>query len=148
MSRETRWLWEIYLFVYLGIVCADAYNFFAAHTPKHIYLQILHSFHPVLWTTYILNLLQTAFSVLHILPLALYIFQIPLFQPRLWRYLLIIRLAFDLTGHSYEMNTILSMRHADPMAGSLGLLFVILPYLPSYLGCYRYAFRRENWLKA
>lgn len=143
MSVKGRWIAEAYFVLFVGLTVRKACNFFAPHSPSHLYFEFLYVFDPVFWGLYSLNLLQIVLNLLHALPLLLYIWRIPLLRPRFWRYLLILRLIFDITGHSYEMNHLVSMYHADPLLCLLVFLSSISPYIPSYVACWRYAFGTE-----
>ncbi len=144
MPNKTKWLWEIYLPFFFILAVGRAVSFFAPQTPEHLYFKILYSFNPVFYTTYSLSLIQVILTVVHGLPLSLYTFRVRLLRPKLWQYLFLLRVIFDLTGHSYEMNTIVSMYHVSPGVCALTVLFAVLPYLPSYWACYAYAFRQEK----
>lgn len=144
MSNRTKWLWEIYLPFFFILAVGRAVSFFAPQTPEHLYFKILYAFNPVFYISYSLSLIQIVLTLLHGLPLALYTFRVRWLKPRLWQYLLILRVIFDLTGHPYEMNTVVSMYHTSPQLCALTILFAVLPYLPSYWACYAYAFRQEK----
>ena len=146
MPDKTKWLWEIYLPFFFILAVGRAVSFFAPQTPEHLYFKILYSFNPVFYISYSLSLIQIVLTLLHGLPLALYTFRVRWLPPRFWQYLLILRVIFDLTGHPYEMNTVVSMYHTSPRLCALTILFAVLPYLPSYWACYAYAFRKEKSL--
>lgn len=144
MPNKLRWLWEIYLPFYFILAAGRAVSFFAPQTPEHLYFKILYSFNPVFYIPYSLSLVQILLTLAHGLPLTLYTFRVRLFKPKFWQYLLILRAIFDLCGHPYEMNTVVSMCHASPKICALTVLFAVLPYLPSYWACYAYAFRQKK----
>jgi len=144
MPLKTRWIWEGYLVLIIALAAGKAYNFFSPRSPQHLYFQILYYFHPLFFIPYFLTLAQILFNILHCLPLALYIYRIPLSQPQVWKCLFMLRVIFDLTGHPYEMNTLVSIYHADPPICLLTLLLAVFPSIPSYWACWRYAFRREK----
>lgn len=143
MPNRTKWLWEIYLPFFVILAMGRAVSFFAPQTPEHLYFKILYSFNPVFYISYSLSLIQIILTLIHGIPLVLFTFRIPLLKPKFWQYLLILRVIFDLTGHPYEMNTVVSMYHASPRICALTILLAILPYLPSYWACCAYAFRQD-----
>ena len=143
MPNRTKWLWEVYLPFFVILALGRAVSFLAPQTPEHLYFKILYSFNSVFYISYSLSLAQVVLTLIHILPLALYTFRAPFLSPRLWQYLFILRAIFDLTGHPYEMNTIVSMYHTSPQICALTVLLAVLPYLPSYWAGYAYAFRQD-----
>lgn len=141
MSAKGRWIAEAYFVLFVALTVRKAYNFFAPHSPNYLFFEFLYTFDPVFFGLYFLNLIQIVLNLFHALPLLLYILHIPLYRPRFWRYLLIFRLIFDITGHSYELNHLVAMYYADPLVCLLVFLSSVSPYIPSYVACYRYAFR-------
>lgn len=143
-DSKPQFFWEIYFWLYLVLVWGKIYNLFAPATAQHLYFRVLQAFHPVFSLAYGLTLLQILFHIIHILPLALFVGRIRLGTPRLWRFLWVLRLVFDVIGHPYEVNALTAFLRTDPLLGLYTLAAAAGPFLPSYWACWRYAFRREK----
>lgn len=146
MPHRTKWLWEGYFLFMVILIAGKAYSFFAPHTPQYLYFKILYSFNPAFFIPYYLGFLQIVVNIFHCLPLGLYTWRIRLFKPRFWKCLFVLKVILDLTGHSYEMNTLISMYYASPQACALTVSFALIPHIPFYWACYAYAFRQKRIL--
>lgn len=142
MLFKKKWLWEVYSFILLFSVLRRAWNFFSPSSPIYLYFYLLKAFHPFYTFLYAVNVWQIFLSVIHILPLVLFIYRVPFGNPKFWQYLFILRIIFDLAGNSYECDTVISFYHEDPLLGLAILIQSISTYIPSYIACYQYAFKQ------
>ncbi|MCA9408465.1 MAG: hypothetical protein KC733_07235, partial [Candidatus Omnitrophica bacterium] len=78
-------------------------------------------------------------TLIHTLALFLFIHSIPLFNPFVWQLLFLIRIIFDITGHSYELNHLMGIYQFNPSTGIILLICVLVPLIPSYIASYLYA---------
>jgi hypothetical protein len=146
MRRKTNFFFIIYFIFMVCFVSERSYSFFSYNSQQYLYFTILRAFDNSFTLPYILSLLQNIFNIFHLLPLALYIMRINVLPQLFWQYCLIFRLIFDLTGHSYEKNYIAGLLQYDYLTTGLVLFLAIIPYVPSYIMCYRYAFKRDQHL--
>ncbi len=142
MRFKKKWLWEAYLIILLISLFTKAWNFFLPASPIHLYFSLLKAFDPSYIFLQTINACQIFLSLLHIFPLVFYIYRIYVFTPKFWQYLFILRIIFDLTGNSYAMKTLISFYNEDPLLGLAVLIQSISTYIPSYIACYCYAFRK------
>ena len=146
MSLKRNFFWLVYFVVFLLFIIREAVNFFFSSYPTHTYFEILLGFDAAYVMSYTLNFMQVIFSLIHLLPLILYIERIRLFSPELWRILLVFRIIFDLTGHPYEIYQLTAIYQINPHLTFIILIQIIFIYIPSYIACFRYAFVHEKYL--
>ncbi len=144
MSEKKSWVWESYLVLFSYIILKQAYIFFSADSSIHLYFVILNALNPAFIIKYLLNYYQVVFNLIHLLPLALFIYGKRLFHQDFWGALLIFRIIFDITGHSYELAHLYAAIHSKSMILIGTSLLYILFYIPSYIACYRYAMKKNN----
>lgn len=144
MRHTSQRIWGIYFVFAIILAAIRAHSFFSLDTSEHLYFSILHSFSKIFLVSYVISFLQVIISLFHCLPLALYIFGWSLGPAAFWRVMLSLRIAFDLTGNSYAQNTFISIYRSDPVLCLVTLLFFVLPYVPWYWACWRYAFRTQG----
>src|SRR3989338_10676301 len=135
--------WKIYLFIFTPLSLG---NLAATLNPESVvfaYYHALMAFHPDYRLQYLLNIASASLNALALIPLFLYTFRGSFLWPRLWQWFFILRIAFDLAGHAYEVKLIESLfvSHAGYAVSSLLLLFLLT--VPSYLAGFRYAFRQK-----
>ena len=144
MRLRKKWIWETYFFLVLFYTLRDAYFFFSPGSPIHLYFYILYVFDFRFAFIYSLNLVQILLSLTQCLALAFYVYRIRFLKPYVWQYTFILKIIFDLFGHSYQVNELKSFYYDNPKICLLFLLQSLILYLPSYVACYRYAFRQKN----
>ena len=147
MSHAERWIWKIYFLVYSSVILLSSLGFFQASSSIHLYFNIIQAFDNVFLTSYIFWGLQIFFNLLHLVPLFLFAFRKSFLSAPLWQTLLLFRVFFDITGHSYELNQILSLYYANPKTAIYVTLLICAMHIPSYTACYLYAFHRDEVLK-
>jgi hypothetical protein len=112
-----------------------------------LYYHIAIAFNTYFFGIYFLNHTAVTLNLLSVIPLYLYIYRIDFLDKHFWRWFFVIRLAFDITGHNYEMNLLKSIGHDNAWVS----LKVIINYtalaLPTYLALYDYAFRNSRSLQ-
>lgn len=146
MSNKQRWLWEAYFVFVLLFAISKIIYLFKPGSPDYLYYFILRSFDSVFMTTYAAHVIHVFLNLIHCIPLLLYIHRINFLDPKIWKFLFILRCIFEFVGRSYEANTFTALYHSNLKVFLLVLLFTIVPIIPSYFACYQYAFRtRDKW---
>ena len=144
MLIKSRRAWEIYLVFFAVLIFKNTYDFFALHSPVYIYFLILRFFDPAFLFIYFINLIQTILNLLHLIPLGLTVYKIRFLPTKFWQYLFILRVIFDLFGHSYDKNILVSFYHDDSIIFWFSCARIFFFYMPSYIACYFYAFKHEK----
>lgn len=144
MSKTYRFIWEIYYLIVLLFTFRKTFNFFDPSSDVNLYFSILTGFDPLLRVIYALNLLQIVLNVIHLLPLALYIYSKRLFSPVVWQVLLLLKVVFDTTGHSFEMKILVSTWHHDPWVAIALFVSSTAIYVPAYAALFMYAFLQHK----
>jgi len=134
------WIWNTYFLCYILFAGANLFFFFLPQSPVARYYHIALAFNTYFFGTYVLELTSRLLNALCILPLFLYIHRIRFLTPSFWAWFFVLRLAFDLTGHNYEMNLVKSVWHDDSALGVRVILTYVFLSLPSYLALWEYAF--------
>ena len=146
MSHVKRWLWEAYLVIAVFFAVQQFLLPFNPEEPHRLYYAIARTFHPVFYLHYAAFLGNAVLGLVHCVPLFLYIHKKRFLHPNVWKVLFVLRCLFELTGHSYEMNTLTAFFRINPQLVALTLFVTILPHVPWYIVCFDYAFRREKVL--
>lgn len=140
MSQKNLWIWETYFIILILFTLRQAYNFFMPGAPAQLYFYFLSAFEKVFLGAWAAALLQVLLNLLHLFPVAFYIYRKRFLSPVFWQYMLLLRAIFDFLGHPYEWQLIISLFHDEPSYAVLVLAQSAAFYIPSYLACYRYAF--------
>ena len=144
MPPKYSWIWKTYLAVMLLFLTKKVYYLLMPDTQSFFYYFILRAFDPVFYITYTAHVMQVLLSVVHWIPVFLYVYRIRFLSAEFWRCLFILRCLFEITGHSFEMNSLIALYHRKPKAFLAVFIILMIPHIPSYMACYRYAFRREK----
>ena len=144
LSAKKLWIWEVYFVLLIGFTLRQAVNLFHPEGTANLYFFILRAFDSLFIFNYFMNVAQVLLDILYFVPLALYIYDKKFLSPEIWKSLFILRLFFDVAGHSYEWNTLISIFYADPIIGLIVLVESVSTYIPSYIVCYRYAFQGKT----
>lgn len=144
MFVKRDFVWYLYLAIYLYFVVNKTYHFFAPDSSQNIYYHILaafdKSFYPVIYFSYF----QIILNILSIVPLFCFMFYIHFLAPTFWEILFIMKVIFDILGHTYEINGLVGFYHTSPKICFIVLSASVLPYVPSYIAFYLYAFKRDE----
>ena len=143
MSWVKKIILEIYVVLFALFVGQQAVDFFSPYSAIHLYFRILIAFDLSFFFQYFLNLVQILLNILHLFPLIFFIHHKNYSPSRFWQCLLILRIIFDVTGHPYAVTQLISLYRDDPQLSAIVLLSYLSFCLPSYVACYRFAFRRN-----
>ena len=144
MTLKARWFWEIYFVILALFVFHGSYAVFSPKASAYFYYHVLYYFDPSYRLTYFFACAQAVVGILSLVMLFLYIHRIRFLNPPIWQTLFILRIIFDLFGHAYEVNYLVSLLHSDPKIFLLIFVQSLATYIPSYVACYRYAFRQDK----
>ena len=140
MSRKVSWVLIAYFLLMVYLIGQQAYHFFSPNSQINLYFTFLRAFDLVFYIPYLLTLYQILFSILSLIPLFLFMFDIRWLNQTFWRYFLIFNFLFDLTGHSYHVNELIGIFHSNPRIAITIFLSSVIPYFPKYIACFQYAF--------
>ena len=146
MPPKYPWLWKPYLVIMFLFLTKKVYYLLTPDSQSFFYYFILRAFDPAFHIIYTAHVMQVLLSVIHWIPLFLCIYRIRLLSAEFWQCLFILRCIFEVTGHTFEMNSLISIYHSKPKVFLSVSIILIAPHIPSYLICYWYAFRREKVL--
>ena len=139
MPSKHRWIWELYFLIILFFAVQKTVDLLSPNSEEYLYYFILRSFNPIFHITYFAHLTHVLLNLIHCIPLLLYIYGIRFLNPYFWQGLFISRCLFEIFGHSYKLKTIAAYYQTNPKLLCIILLTLILPHIPSYVVCYRYA---------
>jgi len=146
MSLINQWAWKAYFIIILSLAIRKVCDLVSPNSQDFLYYFILRSFNSVFYITYIAHVISVFLNIIHCIPLFLFIFKIRFLNPDIWRYLFVLRCIFEISGHSYQVNTLTAQLHTNLIFFILTLLVSLLTYMPSYIACYWYAFRQEKMI--
>jgi len=146
MSKTQRFVWELYFLVVLLFNFRTSYNFFDPHSDVYLYFQIFTAFDPTFQVIYLFNFFQIVLNLIHLLPLALFIYGKRLFPVFIWQVLFGLKVVFDIIGHTFEMKILSALWHDDPLMGAGVFISSTAIYIPAYVAVFTYAFL-QNRLK-
>ena len=142
MSKKNNWIWLTYFIIYSFLSILNLLYFFSPDSPVGLYYNIAMAFNFHFFGIYFFNFISVLLNVLTIFPLYLYTFNINFIDPRFWACFLILRLAFDVMGHNYDLNVIKSLYYENHILGIKTLIATVVLSIPSYMALFEYAFRK------
>lgn len=144
--NPSHWIWKAYIPILALFLTRKAVLLFSDEMPHRLYYEIMYAFNPHFYFQYLCNLAQTIFSALHIIPLVCYVYKRKVLSTTFWQAMFLIKIFFDLTGHAYEMSYLTSLYHQSLLICIIISISSIATYIPLYVACFRYAFKREKVL--
>ena len=138
----------VYFLLMLLLTVKEGYALFAAHSEIALYYLIVRAFDPIFYMAYSAHIIRLVLSLIHCLPILLYAYRIRFLSTKFWQYLFVFRCIFEVIGHSYEMNSLIATFYINPQYPLVVLIIMSIPFVPSYIACYWYAFRQEKILGA
>ncbi len=144
MKLKLDWVWDIYFLIYFLIICISTIYFFLPESIFYLYYQILIAFDLYFLIIYCLSALSIIFDGLCLLPVYLFVYKIQFLSKDFWRWILILRVAFNLTSRSYEFHFIRSLLYQDKYYAFLLVALIVIISIPSYIAHYLYAFRDKT----
>ena len=142
MQHSRHWAWAFYFALIFFLVTQKVYAFFSPDAHPYFYYSFLKYFHFRYMFVYGAALVQVILNVVHLVPLILFITCQEFLNKKFWQTLFILRIFFDIFGHSFEIQELISYYHLKPLICLLIFIKEAAPYIPSYIACYLYAFGR------
>jgi len=136
--------WKIYLFIFTPLALGNFVSILDGESAVYSYYHALIAFHPDYFLQYAMNVASATLNAFALIPLFLYTFRGSFLWPRFWQWFFILRIAFDLTGHAYEAKLVKSLFISHSGYAISSLLLLLLLVVPSYIACFRYAFRQDR----
>jgi len=144
MVKKVNWIWALYFLIYFLAILFSASPLLDPTSEIRFYYRVLIAFNPLFLFTFLLNVLAVTLNVISLLPFYGFVFHRNFCSQNFWRYFLVLRLACDVLGHSYEFKFIQSMFYHNVSAGVHLVIVTLIWNIPSYVALYLYAFRRKN----
>lgn len=144
MSYNPGASWKIYSFIFALLVITNLAIVLSPSSELYIYHHILMAFSRSYGFSYYLRLIAAIVNLFALIPLFMFSFRKNLLNRRLWQTILIIRIIFDITGHSYEFKSLKAILYIDLWTGLSLFILAAAFILPSYEACFRYAFSKKN----
>ncbi len=143
MLSKKNWPFEIYFLLILFFTLNRVFDFFSPQSHVYLFFSILCSFSKAHYFFYFVNFTQLLMSLLHCLLLGMYVYRWRVFPTKFWKYFLLLKIFFDMTGHGYEWNSFIAMMYSSPKIAFIGLFGVLSLYVPAYVAGYRYVFEKK-----
>ena len=144
MKLKKIWFWQGYFLFYLMLAAQETYRFFAPDSPLRFYYYFLYHFEYRFLLKYLLHYLQVILVIVHIVPLMCFILKKRFLHPDIWKYLLILRITFDIFAPFYVLSELSAYLKTEPWLGVIILCIRYINFLPSYIACYQYAFHPDS----
>jgi len=142
--KKRRWLWEVYFVYFAAVTLNQALNIFLSSTTIYRFYHILMAFDRWLGILYYVRIVCELIHALSLIPLFLFIFRLQWLDQNFWKWLIALRIGFDLVGHYYEYITIKSLFFSKPWMAMQLSVWLFLTILPFYYACLKYAFGKAD----
>ena len=144
MQKKTLWIWESYLVFISVLITRKFYFFISFDSQNNFYFYFLNSFYYPYIFNYFLNYMHVIFELIHCVVLLFFIYQIRFKNTGIFKTLLCLRVVFFFCGYTYELNHLIALYLTRPVTAVSLIVGYILLFVPSYIGCFIYAFRQNN----
>ena len=142
-----------YLVYFVFIVYQYTYqclDFFDPNSRINFYYFLMREFD--LWiflTTYFSAFMKSVLNFLMVIPLSLFILRRNWLDPEYWKILFAFKVIFDFTGHSYELNELISYYYYTDFAFHTWAFYIYViakigVHIPAYWFVYAYAFEHDK----
>ncbi len=146
MKKDVFW-WKIYFLLFSFYVLYSIYNSISQTSFLFIYHHTLISFDSGYQFPYFIMIFQLAFNIISLVPLFLYVFEIPYENFRIWQWLFVLRTALDVTGHGGDIKQLKAIYYMSQPFFWMTIVFLSCLILPSYVACFQYAFQWQQLFK-
>ena len=144
MHWTKNWAWKIYCFIFALITIGNAAAMFSSDSYVYVYYHILMAFHPQYILLYALAAACCILSLISLIPLFFYAFEIPFLTQEFWKWIFVLRVSFELTGHAFEIQLLKSVYYSDVWIVVFLAGLFLASIGPSYYACFHYAFRWDR----
>lgn len=146
MKKNISLSWRIYFIVFSTISIGNLLVILNVHSPIYTYYHTLLAFNENYIFTYFFNIISCGLNVLSLLALFAYIYKRRIFNILFWKIFLVLRIIFEASGHLYETRFLQSLWYTDTLMAVITIFLSLVVVLPSYLACFRYAFKQNRFL--
>jgi len=144
MKRKNQFWWRAYFILAATIFISNLISIFHPDSDIYVYYHTLMVFHKNFTLSYYLNIASAVLNFLSLIVLLLYIFPRPFLSARIWQIFFLLRMVFDICGHTYENKFFKSLFYTDLTLGAASIALLIMIIFPSYFATFRYAFRQDQ----
>jgi len=144
MQKDPGFGWKCYLVFFAIMVVRNTIDLFSSASPVYLFYFVIVAFQKSLNIIYWVNVFTTVFNILCLIPLFLYVYRKRFLCPRVWQWVFVLRVIFDITGHTYQRVMLKSLFFSSPKFAAWAVVIFLLVLFPSYLACYQYAFQNEK----
>ena len=141
-----KWVWQIYSFFITSIVFSSLPNLINKTSSLRMYYTILLPFDIRYTLFFYFNIISLLINLLIPLIVVFYALNIRS-SVKFWQIFFFVRIFFDLVGHQYDNQIILSAFSQNFSYGLANLSIFLIPFIPSYIAHFLYAFRNSANLK-
>lgn len=124
--------WHLFFLIFATIVLDDLASLTIADSKMFRFYATLFAFHPPGLIWYTLNIIQVLLNILIFIPFLCYIYGKRLSFRKLWVWVLIAKVFFDISGHYYSFLAYKSLFYVNPIFGLICVLTKIFIWIPSY----------------
>lgn len=136
-----KWVIQLYGFLLTIIVFNSLRELYSTNSALRSYYTILIAFDRHYSLLLALNVISTLLGLLS--PLVIFLYTSDIKGSYIfWRVFFWTRLFFDAIGHSYDTQFVKAAFHQSIFYGFVCILIFILPFIPSYIIHYLYAFKK------
>ncbi|OGX08494.1 MAG: hypothetical protein A2Z88_04880 [Omnitrophica WOR_2 bacterium GWA2_47_8] len=136
--------WKSYLAFFSIVMIQQAIDFFAPNSEVTLYYRIMRAFDPTLAYMHWCNLLSVVFNLLAIAPVFLFVYRVQILKPQVWQAIILLRLVFEFTGHSFDVVCFKSVLFTAPEAAAQIAIAILIILIPSYWAGFWYAFGQDK----
>ncbi len=144
MNLKIALRWKIYLIIFSPIAVGNIAGIVNPQSPVYSYYHILMAFHEDFTLFFLLNAASAILTFFSLLPLFLYVFQIHFLPALIWQWFFILRVIFEIFGHPYELKLLKALFYSNIWYAASFLALSLVLLIPSYIACYRYAFKQNK----
>jgi len=144
MKLPERLGFKLYFFFFTWICIGDLAVLFLPETETYIYYHTMQALLPTSVMFYNYALLRVLVNLICLGALLSYAFNIKHTAGWFWRPLFLARIATDLFGHNYELQSFKSAFYGEWGVFVATLILYALLLIPSYYAHYAYAFRKTQ----
>jgi hypothetical protein len=144
MKLPERLGFKLYFFFFVWVCIGDLAILFLPETETYIYYHTMQVLLPTSVMFYNYALLRALVNLICLGALLAYAFKWKQTAGWFWRPLFLARIATDLFGHNYELQSCKSAFYGDRGVFVATLIFYALLVIPSYYAHYAYAFPKTK----
>ena len=146
--KRPGFIWKFYAFYWASLILRAALNIFSTESPLSFFYQVMGAFHWSFSLIYAMNVVSSVLNLISLIPLFAFTFHKKILTPEIWKFIFVLRVAFDLCGNYYEFVSIKSFFASDQWLGFQILAGTLFTMIPSYAAHFQYAFQQGKLFPA